>query len=144
MRASELTAINQEIEQTNDGVSRSLYWLFMIPRLTLAVIRIVILFVVGYGVFRGAYTLTDFTLIITLIILFETFLVDSVDFFKNFTKDFSDIESLWNTVDNGPTIEDYTTGKPYTKTQQDIVLDRVQYAYHDTVVFEDFSLAIQQ
>lgn len=103
-RSRELTAINAEISKANDGVNTSLFWLFMVPRMTIAIVRIVIMVIVGFGVFHETYTLTDFTLIMALIILFDTFLMDSVDFFKNFTKEFSDIESFWNAIDNAPII----------------------------------------
>lgn len=37
-----------------------------------------------------------------MIIVFESFLFDSTEFYKNFTKDFSDIEKLWEVLDDGP------------------------------------------
>lgn len=40
----------------------------------------------------------------TILILFETFLLDSVEFYKNFTKEFSDIQSFWDVADRAPKI----------------------------------------
>ena len=37
-----------------------------------------------------------------MVIVFESFLFDSTEFYKNFTKDFSDIEKLWETIDDAP------------------------------------------
>jgi hypothetical protein len=40
-----------------------------------------------------------------MIIVFESFLFDSTEFYKNFTKDFSDIEKLWEVLDDGPVMK---------------------------------------
>ncbi|MFZ2256273.1 MAG: hypothetical protein WAW59_00020 [Patescibacteria group bacterium] len=42
----------------------------------------------------------DFTLAMTILLMFETFLLESIEFYKNFTKEFSTIESLWDAIDN--------------------------------------------
>jgi hypothetical protein len=44
-----------------------------------------------------------------MIVVFENFLFDSTEFYKNFTKDFSEIEKLWETLDNAPQMKGYST-----------------------------------
>lgn len=100
LRTSELTAIHREIENADDKVARSLFFIFNIPRAFLALARIGILYSIGYQVFSGIFTITDFTLAMTILLMFETFLLDSVESYKNFTKEFSDIQSFWDTIDN--------------------------------------------
>lgn len=81
-------------------MAHSLFFIFNIPRFSLALARIGILYFIGYAVFGGVLSLTDFTLAMTILLMFETFLLDSVETFKNSTKEFSTIESLWETIDN--------------------------------------------
>lgn len=69
--------------------------------------RMAILIVVGYGVFQKTFTVTDFATTMTMIIVFESFLFDSTEFYKNFTKDFSEIEKLWDTFDNAPILKGF-------------------------------------
>jgi hypothetical protein len=44
-----------------------------------------------------------------MVLVFENFLGQSVEFYKNFTKDFCDIEKLWEVLDDGPTMKGYST-----------------------------------
>lgn len=43
--------------------------------------------------------------IFALLIVFESFLFNSTEFYKNFTKDFSDIEKLWKMFDDAPKMQ---------------------------------------
>lgn len=108
-RASELMKIHKEIEYADGKVAHSLFFIFNIPRLFLGFARIGILYFIGYNVFLGVFTLTDFTLAMTILLMFETFLLDSVEFYKNFTKEFSTIQSLWDTIDDAPPIQGFST-----------------------------------
>ena len=143
-RVNELKSIYREIEDADDKVSQSLFFIFNIPRLFLAVARIGILYFIGYGVFSGNFSITDFTLAMTVLIMFETFLLDSVEFYKNFTKDFSDIQSLWDTIDWWPNLVGYSTGKSFTPNTENIILKNISYKYGESPVFRDFSLTIEK
>lgn len=78
----------------------------------------------------------------TILLMFETFLLDSIEFYKNFTKEFSTIESLWEAIDNWPPIKGYSTGYDFKKQDKDIVIDSITYGYNKTKVFSDFSLTL--
>ncbi|MBP9779011.1 ABC transporter ATP-binding protein [Candidatus Gracilibacteria bacterium] len=142
IRAKELTKIHKEIEDADDNVSHSMFFIFNIPRLSVAIARIGILYFIGYQVFEGTFTLTDFTLALTILIMFESFLIDSVEFYKNFTKNFSDIESFWKTIDDAPMMRGYITGEVFVPCRANIEINNITYTYGDTIVFEDFSLTI--
>ncbi len=142
IRAKELTKIHKEIEDADDNVSHSMFFIFNIPRLSVAIARIWILYFIGYQVFEWTFTLTDFTLALTILIMFESFLIDSVEFYKNFTKNFSDIESFWKTIDDAPMMRGYITGEVFVPCRANIEINNITYTYGDTIVFEDFSLTI--
>lgn len=74
--------------------------------------------------------------------MFESFLIDSVEFYKNFTKNFSDIESFWKTIDDAPMMRGYITGEVFVPCRANIEINNITYTYGDTIVFEDFSLTI--
>lgn len=144
IRAKELTKIHKEIENADDNVSHSMFFIFNIPRLSVAIARIWILYFIGYQVFEWTFTLTDFTLALTILIMFESFLIDSVEFYKNFTKNFSDIESFWKTLDEAPVMQWYETGEEFIPRRENIEIKEITYKYSDTVVFENFSLTLNQ
>lgn|GEM_PF-1864789 len=107
IRAQELRSIHDAIEDADTKVAHSVFFIFNIPRFTLALARIGVLYFIGYNVFSGGLSLTDFTLAMTILLMFETFLLDSVEIYKNFTKEFSTIENMWDVIDNGPVIHGY-------------------------------------
>ncbi len=143
-RIKELDTIYKEIASADDKVSYSMFFIFNVPRLFLGIARIGILYFIGYGVFSGNFSITDFTLAMTVLIMFETFLLDSVEFYKNFTKDFSDIQSLWDTIDDWPNLIWYSTGKFFTPNAENIILKDISYSYGESPVFRDFSLTIEK
>jgi len=89
-----------KIALLNNRINRSLYFIFNLVRLFAFGIRIAVLVLIGYGVFHGMFTYTEFATIMAMVIVFESFLFESTEFYKNFTKDFSDIEKLWEVLDN--------------------------------------------
>lgn len=144
IRAKELYNIHEEIEEADGKVAHSLFFIFNIPRVFLAFARIWILYFVGYKTFTGEFTLVDFTLAMTILLMFETFLLESIEFYKNFTKEFSTIESLWDAIDNWPPIHGYSTWLPFSPESQDIEIQDITYGYNDTKVFENFSLTLEK
>jgi hypothetical protein len=52
MRARELYTIHEEIESADTKVAHSVFFIFNIPRLSLAIARIGILYFIGYSVFE--------------------------------------------------------------------------------------------
>ena len=80
----------------------------------------------------------------TMIIVFESFLFDSTEFYKNFTKDFCDIEKLWEVLDDGPVMKGYSTGLPFSKKSKDIEINSISYGYNESKVFDNFSLTIKR
>jgi ABC-type multidrug transport system fused ATPase/permease subunit len=144
IRAGELTKIHKDIEDADDKVAHTMFFIFNVPRLFVAISRIGILYFIGYNVFYDLFTITDFALAMTVLIMFETFLIDSVEFYKNFTKDFSDIESLWKTIDSAPTMIGYEEWKTFKSNKWDIELYDITYWYGDNNIFESLSLTIKQ
>jgi ABC-type multidrug transport system fused ATPase/permease subunit len=132
------------IDAVNFKLNRSMYFIFNLVRLFAFGIRIAVLVFIGYGVFHGTFTLTEFATIMAMVIVFESFLFDSTEFYKNFTKDFSDIEKLWEVLDNGPVMKWYDSGSSFSPKSKDIEISSISYGYNETPVFSDFSLTIKR
>ncbi len=133
-----------KIALLNNRINRSLYFIFNLVRLFAFGIRIAVLVLIGYGVFHGMFTYTEFATIMAMVIVFESFLFESTEFYKNFTKDFSDIEKLWEVLDNWPQMQWYDSGFIFFPQKQDIEISSISYGYNDTPVFSDFSLTIKR
>ncbi len=143
IRAKELTKIHKDIENADDKVAHTMFFIFNIPRGFVALARIGILYFIWYNVFSWLFTLTDFTLAMTILIMFEAFLIDSVEFYKNFTKEFADIESLWKTIDSAPSMRGYEDWKIFKPSKKNIEIKNITYGYHRNNVFEKLSLTIE-
>ncbi len=141
---SEVFWVVDNIADANDKINRALFFIFNLVRIFAVGIRFIVLFVIGYWVFQRAFTVTDFATTMAMIIVFESFLFDSTEFYKNFTKDFSDIEKLWETLDDAPKMKGYSIGLPFSKKSKDIIISDISYGYNDTKVFDNFSLTIKR
>ena len=128
----------------NDKINRSLFAIFNLVRVLTLVLRVWILAIMWHGVFSQTYSLTDFVAVMTMVLVFESFLFDSTEFYKNFTKEFVDIEKLWATFENAPQMKGYSTWKPFSPKNQNIQINNLSYGYNDTKVFSDFSLTIEK
>jgi ABC-type transport system involved in Fe-S cluster assembly fused permease/ATPase subunit len=65
------------------------------------------------------------------------------DTYKNITKEWSDIESLWTVVDEGPTIVGYDTGTEFHPSKKSIVIKDIVFGYDESLpIFQNFSLEI--
>jgi ABC-type multidrug transport system fused ATPase/permease subunit len=132
------------IANANNLINRTLFIIFNLLRVFTGWIRIFALVVVWYGVIDWIFTLAEFASILAMVIVFENFLGQSTDFYKNFTKDFCDIEKLWEVLDDGPVMKWYDSGLPFSPQKKDINIDSISYGYNETNVFSDFSLTIKR
>ncbi len=66
-----------------------------------------------------------------------------VKFFKDFTKEFTEVEKFWNFFDTTPEIEWYEEWKTFIHKNGDIHIQNISYSYENTSpVFQNFSLDI--
>lgn len=97
-------SILDDVERANNGINKALFFIFNFVRLTSVIGRVAIIFFVIYSGNLGFLSAADVAGLLALFVVFESFLFDSVEFYKNFTKDFSDIEKIWEMFDNAPEI----------------------------------------
>lgn len=134
----------QKVSQANDRINRSLFIIFNLVRILTLLLRVWILTIMWHWVFSWQYSLTDFVATMTMVLVFESFLFDSTEFYKNFTKEFVDIEKLWDTFESAPRLKWYSSGNTFAPKPQNIEIKNISYGYNDTKVFDDFSLTIER
>ncbi len=142
---NEISSVIESVDYVSDAnnkINRSLFFIFNLVRIFAVAMRILILVVVWYGVFEKSFTIIDFATTMAMIIVFESFLFDSTEFYKNFTKDFSDIEKLWETLDDAPKMQWYHSWNPFSPSLKNIEISNITYGYSDAKVFKDFSITI--
>ncbi len=77
----------------------------------------------------------------TLIII-QKVISDALGAYIDFTKEFIKVRTLWEVIDNAPTIRWYDSGHSFTSQNKDILIDHLSYGYNETKVFSDLSLTI--
>ncbi len=105
--------IIEEVRTANHGINRALFVIFNLVRAMTTLSKAGILAFIIYGGMDGFLAPADVAALLSLFIVFEGFLVDSVEFYKNFTKDFSDIEKIWETFDQAPKNIRYSHGSTF-------------------------------
>lgn len=93
------------MQEANNGINLAIFQIFNLVRVLAALLRIAFLVVVLFMHDRGVLSPADVAGMFALLIVFESFLFDSTEFYKNFTKDFTDIEKLWDMFDNAPKLK---------------------------------------
>ena len=134
----------KEIGDTNRGINSALYIIFNSVRIFIILLKLCLL---GFLIYSGAaqiITPADLAGLLALFLVFEWFLYDFVEFYKNFSKEFSDVEKIWEVFDDGPMMKWYTTWLTFTAQNKDIEIQSISYGYNESKVFSDFSLTIQR
>lgn len=136
--------IIEEVRSANDGINKALFSIFNTVRISATLAKIgILIFIISAGI-NWALSPADVAGLLALFIVFEGFLIDSVEFYKNFTKDFSDIEKLWEIFDGAPRNIRYNKGKDFVFKKWNFELRNIAFTYNtqENAVFEDFSLSI--
>ena len=117
---------------------------YRIPESFVALSQLFILFYVGAWVIKWNLSLSLFVWVFWVFTLMWSTMTRATRFFREFTKDFTKIEKLWDFFDNTPQISWYDTWKDFVYKSWIIELKNISYAYNkDKYVFKDFNLKIK-
>ena len=120
-----------------------LYWIFNVPAIFINSLRVLVYLVVWYGYFKGLYSLTEFTTFLSLLLIFDKTILEIAEFYKDFTKDLSDITKLWELFDSTPPLSWYEEWKLFSYSNGAIKVDNISFSYIEwKPVFDNFSLDI--
>ncbi len=136
--------IIEEVRIANGALNKGLFIIFNLIRLVVTAGKIgILIFIINAG---STWTISpaDVAALLALFIVFESMLIDSVEFYKNFTKDFSDIEKLWETFDNAPRNIHYDHGNNFVFRGWNFELRNITFSYstEENTIFDNLFLSI--
>lgn len=112
-------------------------------------------FVVGLSIFAFTFLyskyvlswemlLSEFVGITSIFLVINSSILNFTAFYIDLTKDFIDIEKLWDFFENTPEISGYDTGKNFQYTRWNFEIKNLTYWYEENKkIFENFSLQIE-
>ncbi|NVP17661.1 ABC transporter ATP-binding protein/permease [Candidatus Gracilibacteria bacterium] len=97
----------------------------------------------GRFVVSGDMTLSQFVGITSIFLVINSAISNFIVFYLNLTKEFIDIEKLWDFFENTSTLQGYDEGKKFKYKSGNIEIKNLTYSYYEGKnVFENFSLDI--
>lgn len=135
---------NNEEWYHNIGVNHYLFFVFTFPRGAISLLRIAVYMVIWYGYLSWHYSLSILSSLLGLLILFDAVIIDVVEFYKNFTKNISEINNLRELFDKTPLMDWYDTGDTFVYQTWHIQIKDICYSYtSEHTVFANLSLTIE-
>lgn len=131
-----LDKYSDEAKYYNIHLNNYLMTMLNIPNIVFFLFTIWLLF--SFSSFEISFSVM-ISLFMILWLLKEN-MYQSVNFFKNFTKDIYQIQKLWELFDNGPKISGLNDGKNFHYKNWDIEIKNLDFSYWENKVFEHFSL----
>ena len=130
--------------QTNKDMAWAVYGCYRTAEASVIWLKMWILFYVGLWYFSWDFTLSFFVWLFAIMALMEATVNGTMKFFRNFTKEFTTIESLWNFFDTTPQIEGYDKWEIFKHSYWAISLKNLTYGYTaDRQIFESLSLDLK-
>lgn len=102
----------------------------------------IIYLIIGIGVIRGDYTLSEFVLMIGLMWIIQTYIWSIRRYIRQYHKNIIAVKQLWNTFDSIPLIQKKENMPNFINKKWNISLKKISFAYDKNKVFKDFSLDI--
>lgn len=121
---------------------------YMVPFFSLGIIVIIVLLYVifvflGYQYFNGQVSLSLVAALSWAILMMQKVFMSTLDFLKNFTKEFAEVRNMWDFFDYTPQIQGYDTWSNFKHISWDISLTDISYWYDkNRKIFYNFSLGI--
>lgn len=128
-----------EITDNRKWLWKYVIWVGLIPDIFVFVIYFVFLILLIYSKVPFALVLSFFM----LLTYFNWMLRELIWFYDYYTREFYNIEKLWDFMDSTPEIEWLNDWKDFEYKTWDIELKNINFSYWDTEVFKDFSLKVE-
>lgn len=94
-------------------------------------------------VVSGDMTLSQFVWITSIFLVINSAISNFIVFYLNLTKEFIDIEKLWDFFENTPTLQGYDEWRKFKYKSWNIEIKNLTYSYYEWKnVFENFSIDI--
>ncbi len=127
-----------EAKVYNLELNKYLFNMFSMPNLVFFAITVSVLL----SLFRFPLPYASIVSIFMMTGILKETMGDSIDFFKNFTKDSYTVQKMWLLFDDAPKLTGLLEGKKFNFGNGTIETKNLSFDYHGNRVFQDFSLKI--
>lgn len=142
--------INALKENTNNRYlsekKRSLVteFVFKTPEFWWFLLRFLIFMIIWYWIFWGTFSYADLVMFSGALSLIDGVISNFVNFYFDFHSRFNELDKLWETLDYLTVKQDFNTNSnPFKFKQWNINIKNVDFIYHKTKVFDNFSIKIE-
>ncbi|MDD3646626.1 MAG: ABC transporter ATP-binding protein [Candidatus Gracilibacteria bacterium] len=109
----------------------------------IAILILLSFWYLGNGVFDGKIKISILVGLTGTLIIMQKSISEFISFYVEFTKQFVNVEKLWDFFDTTPEIKGYDIGKTFTHKTGEIEIKNLTYGYtKDKPVFKDFNLKL--
>ncbi len=138
---SKLDNINKNIIESNLKMVPYIHLFYRLPEWFVMWTQLFIIFYLWLEIFDWNINIATFVWIFWVLTLLSLSITNSMTFFKDFTKQFTSIEKMWDFFDETPEIKWYNSWKTFEYKIWEINIKNLNYWYTKTKpVFKNFSL----
>lgn len=132
-------ATREKVQNQNMGIYRKL--LRSTPIFVMSFIILWFFWIWWTKVLEGTLELSQLVGITWALIIMQRTVVEAVNFFVDLSKDFINIEKMWDFFDNTPELEWYDEGKEFEYKKWHIQIENLTFAYDEGQnIFSNFDL----
>ena len=138
-----LDKTTSELKNFNLQMSPYIHLFFRLPEWFLTWSKFFILFFLWLQIIEWEASMATFVWLFWILTLMDSVITSSMIFFKDFTKEFSTVEKMWDFFDNTKKIKWYDKWKKFKHTKWKIEIQNLTYWYiKNKPVFKDFNLKL--
>lgn len=146
--------IREETHKLHLNHEKQIYYnkkmaLYLTPFFSIWNIIVMVLFVVSFYYFSVLYfndeiTLSSIAALSWAIMIMQKDFISSLDFVKNFWKNFAQVQNIWNFFDEAPIMKWYNSWKEFISKKWDISLQNTSFWYTENLaIIQNLSLELQ-
>ncbi len=138
-----LDKTNRKMMKMNRQMALYVYLFFRIPWWFVIWVQVFIVFYLGLEIFEWNISISTFVWIFGILTVLTSSILNSITFFKDFTKDFTSIEKMWDFFDLTTYMSRYETWTNFKHKSWKIEIKNITFWYSENnKVFENFNLKI--
>ncbi len=138
-----LSAYMDRAKGYNIQMSPYFHSFFHGPYFFIVILKLIFLYIISFSVFDWNIGIAEFVWIFAVMLMLESTVMNFIDFFKNFSKEYSMIEYLWNFFDTAPQIQWYEEWWDFIHKNGKISIKDISYWYEASKpIFQNFDLEI--
>ena len=134
--------INDEII-INKKMAPYVHFFFRVPWFTMSLLILLGFYYIWGQILNWEIKLSVLVWLSWALIIMQKSIIDSIKFYKDFTKEFTIIEKLWDLFDNTPEVSWYNSWKKFKHIKWKIEINNLNFSYSkNKPIFQKFNIKI--